>query len=71
MYNLEEVVSGTCTIIWLLGTMGQFLKEQMHLDYDDEIDVLYNDGTSLIIKHNQKKYALDYNTAHSIKVRTA
>lgn len=69
MYNLEELQSGSsCTIIWLLGNIGKFLQDNLHLSLDDEINVLYNDGKSLIIKHHNKKYALDSLSAHSIKV---
>ncbi len=69
MYNLEQLKNGeTCTICWLLGEIGKQLKERLHLELDDQIDVLYNDGDSLIIKHSNKKYALDAISAHAIKV---
>lgn len=69
MYNLEEIQQGvSCTIIWLLGSIGDLLKERMNLDLDDEIHVLYNDGISMIIEHHNKKYAIDNMSAHSIKV---
>lgn len=69
MYNLEEIKTGSfCKIIWLLGSIGTYLKENLHLNYDDEIEVLYNDGISLIFKHDNKRYAIDCLSAHSIKV---
>lgn len=68
MYNLEEIFSGACTIIWLLGAMGTYLKECMHIDTDDELYVLYNDGRSLIVRHGEKRYAMDAESAHSVKV---
>lgn len=69
MYNLEELNAGkTCTICWLLGEIGKQLKERMHFELDDKIDIVYNDGNSLIIKHSNKKYAIDSISAHAIKV---
>lgn len=69
MYNLEEMRKGSCcTICWILGELGKQLKVLMHLDLDDEINVLYNDGTSIIIRHNNQTFALDSCSAHAIKV---
>lgn len=69
MYNLEEILQGsTCTICWLLGSMGNELKHILHLDLDDKISVLYNDGISMIIRHNNQTFALDTQSAHAIKV---
>ena len=69
MYNLEEILQGsTCTICWLLGSMGSTLKHILHLDLADTISVLYNDGISMIIRHNDRTFALDAQSAHAIKV---
>lgn len=69
MYNLEEIRKGSsCTICWILGELGKQMKKWMNLDLDDEINVLYNDGTSIIIRHNNQTYALDSCSAHAIKV---
>ena len=52
MYNLEELKNGMqCTITWLLGDVGTFLKKQYHFALDDTIEVIQNDGDSLIIHH--------------------
>lgn len=69
MFNLEEVSTGkTCTIRWLLGEVGKYLQDKMHLELDDHLNVIYNDGESIIIKHDNKTYALNYESAHAIKV---
>lgn len=69
MYNLEEIHTGnTCTICWLLGEIGKHLKECMHLELDDTLNVIYNDGFSIIVRHDNKTYALDSTSAHAIKV---
>lgn len=69
MYNLEEVNQGkSCTVCWLLGEVGTWLKNRMQIDLDDEIKVMYNDGFTLIIKHHERTFALDSLTAHAIKV---
>lgn len=69
MYNLEEVLQGTtCTICWLLGSIGKQLKQMLDVDIDDEIRVLYNDGNSMIIRHADQTFALDTCSAHAIKV---
>ena len=69
MYNLEELKNGMqCTITWLLGDVGTFLKKQYHFALDDTIEVIRNDGDSLIIHHNNHVYALDASSAHAIKV---
>ena len=68
MYNLEELKNGMhCTITWLLGDVGTFLKKKYHFALDDTIDVIQNDGDSLIIHHNNHVYALDASSAHAIK----
>lgn len=71
MYNLEQVLSGACTIIWLLGAMGQYINEQLHFELDDELCVLFNYGDSVIVRHGEKRYALDSESAHAIKVTIA
>lgn len=68
MYNLEQVFYGTCTIIWLLGTMGQYISEKLHFQLEDKLDVLSNDGQYLIVRHGDKRYAMDMDSAHAIKV---
>lgn len=69
MHNLEEIHQGkSCTICWLLGEAGTWLKNRLQLELDDEIRVMYNDGYTLIIKHNGKTFALDSLTAHAVKV---
>lgn len=69
MFNLEEMKSGDiCTICWMLGDLGTFLKERLKLDIDDTIQIISNDGYELIIRSNNNTYALDSFSAHAIKV---
>ena len=69
MRNLEEVESGKyCRIVWLLGSVGKYLRSTLDLDEDDELYVRENNGVSLIIAKGEKRYALDAETAHWIKV---
>ncbi|MDD6257837.1 MAG: FeoA domain-containing protein [Erysipelotrichaceae bacterium] len=69
MFNLEELNTGsTCTITWLLGQMGTWLKDTFGFNEDDNLKILYNDGNSIIVAKDEHRYAMDYETAHAIKV---
>lgn len=72
MLNLENVEAGTlCTIVWLLGRMGDYLRTACHFNEDDNLNVILNYGDgSVIVSHDGRRYAMGPDASHAIKVQT-
>lgn len=68
MTNLTQVNNGqTCRITWLLGRYSDIFRK-LELHENDMLQMIQNQGRTLLFKHCGKKLAMSADMAVSIKV---
>lgn len=68
MTNLTQVSNGqTCRISWLLGQYSEIYR-RLELHENEVVQMIQNQGRTLLFKHNGRKLAMSADMAASIKV---
>ena len=70
MISLELVEEKShCMVIWLIGRIGTLIERFCDIHEEDELDVIANYGRGgVIIAVDNRRFALDYDSARAIKV---
>ena len=69
MVSLQNAKSGRkYRVAWLLGAYAGFLSRQWNLCVDDRLNVIENNGSTLIVKCHGKTIAMSADVAGSVKM---